>query len=277
MAMRRAPLAAAFAAGQERSLAGPTSNQFRLAIKDLHFSYANGTKAVDGVSLEFRKGVTAIVGPSGCGKSTLLRLIAGLSTPTEGTIERRFAPGRHDLAMVFQEETLLPFRTVRNNVAIYDKLHKTSKAEAIRHVEDLLSLVGLKEFADVYPSQLSGGMRRRVAFLSAIASTPQILLLDEPFSSVDEPTRIGIHQDVLRIVREYDIATVLVTHDIAEAISLSDRIVLLTHRPSQIAQIFEAPFDGHREMLKLRESHEFLELYGQVWAALASQISAGAE
>jgi ABC-type nitrate/sulfonate/bicarbonate transport system ATPase subunit len=141
-------------------------------------------------------------------------------------------------------------------------------------VQELLAVGGLSDYADAYPYQLSGGMRRRVAFLAAVAPDPQILLLDEPFSSVDEPTRIGIHQDAYRITRMMEMTTVLVTHDLAEAITLCDRVVILSRRPSAVSKEYVIPFGESRQMLKIRETDEYLALYKSLWHDLGAQIAA---
>jgi NitT/TauT family transport system ATP-binding protein len=220
--------------------------------------------------------VTAIIGPSGCGKSTLLHLLAGLLHPTSGGIQFNLDERneRHRLAMVFQQDTLLPWLTVRDNVSLYYKYHRSRRtADTAAKIDELLDLVNLSSFARAYPKQLSGGMRRRVAFLSSVAAEPQVLLLDEPFSSVDEPTRIGIHQDVLRIVRALNMTTVLVTHDLAEAVSLANQVVILSARPGTVAAMHKIPFGGERDVLTLRDEPLFLEIYGRLWRDLSRQIS----
>jgi ABC-type nitrate/sulfonate/bicarbonate transport system ATPase subunit len=248
-----------------------------LTLNDVSFSYPNGLFALDGITLSVpEQGVTAIVGPSGCGKSTLLKIVAGLMAPTAGTVERHFAPmaESHPLLMVFQQDTLLPWLRVKDNVALFWRLRGSSfsKTEIRKRVDDLLQLVGLESFADAYPRELSGGMRRRVAFLAGVAPQPQLLLLDEPFSSVDEPTRVQIHQEVHRIITQLKMSIILVTHDLAEAISLSDRVVILAARPGRVATQFDIPLGRDRDMLELRDTPEFLELYGHLWHSLSAEI-----
>jgi ABC-type nitrate/sulfonate/bicarbonate transport system ATPase subunit len=138
-------------------------------------------------------------------------------------------------------------------------------------------MVGLDGFARAYPKQLSGGMRRRVAFLAGIAPRPNMLLLDEPFSSVDEPSRVRIHQEVLGIVNRFKTTTVLVTHDLAEAITLSNRVAIFSARPGRVVAVHEIPFGGERNVLELRDTPEFLELYGHLWHELSAQIAKSAE
>jgi ABC-type nitrate/sulfonate/bicarbonate transport system ATPase subunit len=178
--------------------------------------------------------------------------------------------------MVSQKETLLPWLRVKDQVGLHFRLRHQQKTERVRTwVLDLLDLVGLREFQDAYPYQLSGGMRRRVAFLTAVAPLPQVLLLDEPFSSVDEPTRLVIHQDVFDITREYEITTVLVTHDLAEAMSLSDQLVIMTRGPGRVAAKHAMPFGRERDIVSLREHEEFLGLYGTLWRELGAQLDLG--
>lgn len=195
-------------------------------LEDVGFTYPNGTVAIESVSLQLRRAeVLGIVGPSGCGKSTLLQLMSGLARPTSGTVTEDLGSGRGvPIAMVFQTDTLLPWLTVRENVLLYTKFRKfglnSRKRERAERADELIEMVGLTKFARNYPYQLSGGMRRRLAFLVGVAAEPSLLLLDEPFASVDEPTRVQIHQDVLRIVRQLQMTVVLVTHDLAESLSL---------------------------------------------------------
>jgi ABC-type nitrate/sulfonate/bicarbonate transport system ATPase subunit len=141
--------------------------------------------------------------------------------------------------------------------------------------DELLAMAGLEGFEKAYPYELSGGMRRRVAFITAMAAQPRLLLLDEPFSSLDEPTRVAIHQDVLEIVRRLGTSVVLVTHDLAEAASLCDRILILTARPGRVAVECDVPFGPERDMLALREQPDFLALNGRLWHDLSRQIEAG--
>jgi ABC-type nitrate/sulfonate/bicarbonate transport system ATPase subunit len=220
----------------------------------------------------------AVVGPSGCGKSTLLRLLAGLMPPTDGHMERNFGhrgANLHGCTMLFQEDTLLPWFKVRDNVGLFHRLHHKRGREVSEHITHLLSMVGLSEFADYYPSQLSGGMKRRIAMLQAVAPLPDLLLLDEPFSALDEPTRIAIHAELYMLIREFGMSAILVTHDLAEAITLSDRVLMLSRVPAQIVSEYEIPFGKERHLMDLRASDEFLRLYGQLWDRLRLQIQTG--
>ena len=253
------------------------------SLRRLSFTYPNGTQALDGLSLDIPEGgVLGVCGPSGCGKSSLLALLAEIHRPSAGEItwsdDTATSVGqsaRHPLSMVFQKDTLLPWATVEANVRLFYTLNKRRRAEADKVVAELLELAGLTAFKDAYPYRLSGGMRRRVAFITALAAKPRLLLLDEPFSSLDEPTRVAIHQDVFDILRRLRTTVVLVTHDLAEAASLCDEIVILTHRPASVATRHQVPFGAERAIVKLREQADFLELYGRLWHDLSLQIQRG--
>jgi ABC-type nitrate/sulfonate/bicarbonate transport system ATPase subunit len=227
-----------------------------------------------------KRKIISLVGPSGCGKTTILSIAAGFLRPAGGRVswaepESGNADAkRHPVTMLFQKDTLLPWLTVAENVGLYFRLKRThlSKREQRERVSELIALAGLDDVVSKYPYQLSGGQRRRVAFLAAVAPLPRTLLLDEPFSSLDEPTRVAIHQDTYAIVRRYGITVMLVTHDLAEAISLSDEVAILSRAPAKIVERNSIGFGSERDMLALRESPEFLRLYGHLWDTLAAEI-----
>jgi NitT/TauT family transport system ATP-binding protein len=251
-------------------------------VRSVGFRYPTGEQPVlEGVQLSVEAGRSVgIVGPSGCGKSTLLALLAGLLRPSAGTIDWSPSPaGRHAISMVFQKDTLLPWRTVTQNILFSNELREARRATgagpAKPPVEDLLAIAGLTGAAQLYPHQLSGGMRRRVAFLTAVAPLPRTLLLDEPFSSLDEPTRVEIHQDVLDIARKYEMTMVLVTHDLAEALSLCDEVLILSSQPGRVVSRHPVPFGRERVMLELRQTPDFLDMYGRLWRDLSEQITIG--
>jgi len=255
------------------------ANQALVAMKDLSFSYADGQPVLDEINLRIEVGtIVGVVGPSGCGKSTLLSILAGIVQPTAGDVA--WAPeqrtDRHPISMMFQGDTLLPWLTVKQNVGLHyrlvDRKRRPSPIEQRERVESLIRLAGLTGAEERYPYQLSGGMRRRTSFLAAVTPKPRTLLLDEPFSALDEPTRIAIHQDVHDVIKQQGITTLLITHDLAEAISLSDRVIVMTARPASVFKTFDIPFGSKRKMLELREDPEFLRLYGEIWEQLATQI-----
>jgi ABC-type nitrate/sulfonate/bicarbonate transport system ATPase subunit len=221
--------------------------------------------------------ITGVVGPSGCGKSTLLALVAGLLFPDRGRLAwaaNAEEPGRHPLTMMFQKDTLLPWLTVEDNVGLHFRLKDSPLSRAARRqrIHELIRLAGLEGAERKFPHQLSGGMRRRTAFLCSVAPHPRTLLLDEPFSALDEPTRIGIHQDIYDIVKREGITVLLITHDLGEAISLADQVLVLSAQPATVFRRFDIPFGSTRNFLELRESASFLETYGEVWEQLAVQI-----
>lgn len=251
-----------------------TAAQRAISVRAASFYYPTGLQVIGDLSLDVARGqILGIVGPSGCGKSTLLSLLAGILEPSMGeVIVADDGTSRHLLTMVFQQDTLLPWLTVEENVKIYYRFHRSDDVAVRQHVAELIHFAGLDGFEKSFPYQLSGGMRRRVAFLAAVMASPQILLLDEPFSSLDEPTRIAIHQDASRILRQLETTVVLVTHDLAEAITLCDEVVILTGAPARVFSRHRIPFEGERDMLKLRQTHEFLEGYRTLWNDLSLQL-----
>lgn len=204
-----------------------------------------GVTALEDIRLTIAPGeFVSLIGPSGCGKSTLLRIVADLEQPSSGTVSvfgksPKQARLDQDYGIAFQQAGLLDWRTVRANVELPLELHKVGKAERRARSTELLDLVGLSEFADRFPTELSGGMQQRVAIARALARTPALLLMDEPFGALDEMTRERMQNDLLRIVDETSAAVVFVTHSIPEAVYLSDRVVVMSARPGKIVNILE--------------------------------------
>jgi NitT/TauT family transport system ATP-binding protein len=264
------------AVSYKRSAAQSNGASGGISVEDVSFAYPGGVTALSGLDLRIpRNGSIAVVGPSGCGKSTLLQLLSGIRQPSAGRIAWPAWPAdTHPMAMVFQTDTLLPWLTAAENVGLHFKFRRAPRDYVRGRVRDLLSMVGLEDFADAYPYELSGGMRRRVAFLAAVAPKPAALLLDEPFSSLDEPTRVAIHGDALKIMAELDMTVVLITHDLAEAITLCDEVVILTSRPGRVYSRHTVPLPREREPLHLRQTEEFLRMYGTLWQELSLQIEA---
>lgn len=251
-----------------------------VSFREVDFDYGE-QPVITGLSMDIQVGkVVAVVGPSGSGKTTLLTLLADLHKPTAGAIvwnDELTRSDRHPLSMLFQKDTLLPWLTVADNVGLHFRFskRKLTRAERKERITELLALAGLEGTESRYPYQLSGGMRRRAAFLASVAPRPRMLLLDEPFASVDEPTRVAIHQDIHAIIKRYAITVVLVTHDIAEAVSLADEVVILTQRPAKIFAKHAVPLGDSRDMIALREDPVFLELYGTLWEDLGEQVRGG--
>ena len=249
----------------------------RLAIENVTLRYGGdkGTLAVDDVSLDVEKNeFCVIVGPSGCGKSSLLYLAAGLTEVTAGDIRvdgRAVSEPGPDRGMVFQGYTLFPWMTVRQNVEYGPKRKGIGKAERRAIAERYLEEVGLTQFADAYPSQLSGGMKQRVALARALANDPDVLLMDEPFGALDSQTR-GTMQKLLLRVWEHTQKTVLfVTHDIDEAILLGDRVVVMTARPGRIKADIAVPFARPRSMDLVLEP-DFIALKRRILGLLHDEI-----
>jgi NitT/TauT family transport system ATP-binding protein len=229
--------------------------------------------ALEGVDLEVAEGeFVSLIGPSGCGKSTLMRLIADLDAPTTGSVEVFGKPpaaarADQDYGIAFQQAGLLPWRTVAGNIALPLELHGVARADRAARVRELAELVGLSEFVDRYPDQLSGGMQQRVAIARAFAEHPRLLLMDEPFGALDEMTREYLQTELARIAAETGAAVVFVTHSIPEAVFLSDRVVVMSPRPGRITDVIETGF-GDRRDESLRESEEYFAMVTRVREAL---------
>ena len=229
--------------------------------------------ALTGIDLTVAAGeFVSLIGPSGCGKSTLMRLIADLDSATVGSIEvfgksARQARLDQDYGIAFQQAGLLPWRTVANNVALPLELHGISGRDA--RVKELLDMVGLADFADRYPDQLSGGMQQRVAIARALAEQPGLLLLDEPFGALDEMTRERMQTELVRICAETKAAVVFVTHSIPEAVYLSDRVVVMSARPGRIQEIVDMKLAASSDRTEgLREDSSYFEMITAVREAL---------
>jgi len=236
-----------------------------LHLEHLKKSYG-AVEAIGDVSFDVNAGeLVCVVGPSGCGKTTLLKCISGLLEPTAGTVR---ADGT--LALVFQEysRSLFPWMTVRQNVAFPLRRKKMDKREVRTIVEQTLASVGLEHTLDRYPWQLSGGMQQRVAIARALAFKPQILLMDEPFASVDAQTRADLEDLVLEVRRNYEVTIVFVTHDIDESVYLSDRIVVLTPSPTTVQEIVDVPLGQPRDQVQTKERPEFAHLRAHIWTSI---------
>jgi NitT/TauT family transport system ATP-binding protein len=239
------------------------------------------THAVGEVSLTINEGeFVSIVGPSGCGKSTLLNMIAGFLQPTTGTIlvDGRVVDGQVPPALgyIFQKDTLLPWFSVKKNVALGLKFQGVPADRIAKRVAELLELGHLSGFADAFPHQLSGGMRRRVALLMSLAVEPRILLLDEPFGALDTHTKTHLHRELMEIWRKLGQTIVMVTHDLDEAILLSDRVVVLSGPPSRVLLDERIQIPHPRDVFTLRETPQFVSHVQSLWSVLGQQFRAAA-
>lgn len=252
-------------------------------ISKVYGSDGDAVTALDNVSLTVDdQEFVSILGPSGCGKSTLLRIIDGLLEPTTGTISidgEPVAGSGQDRGMVFQSFNLFPWRTVRENVEFGLEVDGVGKQERRERAEQFIEMVGLGEFGDSYPNELSGGMQQRVGLARALAIDPEILLMDEPFGALDAQTRELMQTELLKIWSEHRKTNIFVTHDIEEAIFLSDRVVVLSSRPGTIDQVVEVPFDRPRYDRDLKGESSFAKLREDIWNQLAEEArqSASAE
>lgn len=234
-------------------------------LKKVYFTRENEIFALDNFSFNFKEGeIVAIVGPSGCGKSTILNLIAELIEPTGGKVDKK-----EDLTIgyMFQTDCLFPFITIYQNailgLSIKDKLDK----EHTDYVNKLLKEYDLYEFRDNYPTSLSGGMKQRVSLIRTLAINPDLLLLDEPFSALDYQTRIKLVDDVYEIIKRENKSTILVTHNIEEAISLADKVIILSKRPSTIKEIIEINIDKTKPSLT-KLNNQYNDYYRKIWDEL---------
>lgn len=222
-------------------------------------------EALSNINFSVKEGeFVSIIGPSGCGKSTLLSIIAGLEPKTEGDIQIDGNTG-----YMLQKDSLLEWRSIYDNVLFGLEIgHKRTK-ENEAYVIELLKKYGLYEFKDKYPTQLSGGMRQRAALIRTLAIKPNILLLDEAFSALDYQTRIMVTNDIFQILKNENITAVIVTHDISEAISMSDRVIVLTKRPATVKNIHNIEFEmDNRNPINCRESPKFSKYFDTIWKEL---------
>lgn len=235
-----------------------------------------GTQAIAEVSFGIETGeFVSIVGPSGCGKSTLLNMAAGFITPTSGEVRVYGGPVTgipERLGYIFQKDTCLPWCTVRQNIAVGMRFTGVARARIDQKIEQLLTLTNLAAFAHHYPYQLSGGMRRRVNLAMSLACEPKVLLLDEPFGALDTHTKTHLHNQLLQIKRELGQTIVLVTHDLDEAVTLSDRIVALSSAPSRVALIEPVEIPHPRDVFTVRETEQFSRHFLRVWRILGREF-----
>jgi len=246
-----------------------------LEIRDLTLFYQTAKaeiKAIDRLNLDVYDGeFVAIIGRSGCGKTSILSVVAGL-LPYEGKVsvlgKKVDSPGKN-VGYMLQRDELFEWLTIEENVYLPLKIKRQKKRkDLVAHVENLTKKYGLSDFMKCYPSELSGGMRQRAALIRTLVCNPELLLLDEPFSALDYQTRLAVCDDVYSIIKTENKTALLVTHDISEAISVADRIVILSARPARVAKIAVMPFDKSLSPLRRRECVEFSAIFEQTWREL---------
>ena len=249
----------------------------KLEIKNLDVAYrakGQSTVALQDVNLTVKDGeFVSVVGPSGCGKSTLLKVVAGLLQPAAGEALLDGKPidksGSRDVGMVFQNDALLPWKTVFDNVRLPLEIKGLSRSEQTAEVNRLLKMVGLGEFGHFYPKQLSGGMKKRVALARTFAYDPELYLMDEPFGPLDAQTRVTIGEEFLKIWEKVGKSVLFITHDIEEAIALSDRVVVMTNRPGRVKAEFAVELPRPRPFYEIRFDPRFKELQREIWKCMS--------
>jgi len=246
-----------------------------VTVKNVYKNYGD-TEALRDMSLNFPKGeLTSLLGPSGCGKTTLLKIIAGLLPATSGEVivngEIVKEPGP-DRAFVFQDFALLPWASVIRNVAFGLELRGVAKPERESIAQKYIGDVGLKGFENSFPHELSGGMRQRVGLARALSVDAQVLLMDEPFSAVDEQTRRKFQEDLLNLVKDQNKTFIFVTHSIEEAVYVSDQIALLLPRPSRVSEIIRPTAFKNKDVDSIRRDSEYLDIVDRIWKSLRSYV-----
>lgn len=233
-----------------------SKNSETVAIEDFSFDLNNG---------EF----VAIVGPSGCGKTTILSILAGLLNKTDGNIVMQ---ENLKIGYMLQQDALFNWRTILSNCLLGLEINNCLDEKNIENVKNLLNTYGLNDFINSYPNSLSGGMRQRVALIRTLATNPDILLLDEPFSALDYQTRLAVADDVYKIIKSEKKSAIMVTHDLAEAISMADRVIVLTKRPAHIKNIYNIEFEERLSPLEIRKTNKFFEYYDLIWKDIDKNV-----
>ncbi|WP_102109335.1 ABC transporter ATP-binding protein [Oceaniglobus roseus] len=246
-----------------------------VTVKRITKSYG-AVEALKNMTLSFPRGeLTSLLGPSGCGKTTLLKIIAGLLEPTSGEVlvnGRAVTGPGPDRAFVFQDFALLPWASVMRNVAFGLELRGVAQSEREAIAEKYIAHVGLKGFERAYPHELSGGMRQRVGLARALSVDADVLLMDEPFSAVDEQTRRKFQEDLLNLVKTENKTFIFVTHSIEEAVYVSDQIAILLPRPSRVSQIIRPQGFRDKDVDNIRRDPEYLDIVDDIWSSLRSYV-----
>ena len=246
-----------------------------VSVKGIYKNYGD-VEALRDMSLDFPKGqLTSLLGPSGCGKTTLLKIIAGLLQPNQGEVyvngQIVSEPGP-DRAFVFQDFALMPWASVLKNVAFGLELRKVAKSEREDIARKYIKEVGLDGFENSYPHELSGGMRQRVGLARALSVDSPVLLMDEPFSAVDEQTRRKFQEDLLQLVKEESKTFIFVTHSIEEAVYVSDQVAILLPRPSRVSEIIKPSSFKNKDVDSIRKDSEYLDTVEKIWKSLRSYV-----
>ena len=232
---------------------------------------AGETEALKDLNLKIKQGeFVAIVGPSGCGKTTILSIVSGILPATSGKVligGEDIAENKKYVGYMFQKDQLFEWRSIWNNIMLGLEIKKQKTEENMQYAKGLIERYGLSDFASKKPRELSGGMRQRVALIRTLVLSPEILLLDEPFSALDFQTRLNVCDDVATIIKREKKTAILVTHDISEAISMADKVVVLTKRPATIKKVFQINLKGDTP-LKRRENPSFSKLFNEIWKEL---------
>ncbi|QMV41145.1 ABC transporter ATP-binding protein [Cohnella cholangitidis] len=253
----------------------------QIELKDVGLSYftlKQETEALRDINLSIGQGeFISIVGPSGCGKSTLLSLISGMLKPTQGKIAidgHEVTGTSRKVGYMLQHDHLFEWRDVLSNLLVGAEIRRMDRAEAKRKAMELLERYGLGDFAYHGPSQLSGGMRQRVALIRTLVAEPDILLLDEPFSALDYQTRLTLSEEVFHIIKDQGKTALLVTHDLSEAISMADRVMVMSKRPSTISSVYEIRFDEGKDLSpwKKREAGRYKDYFNAIWKELEEHV-----
>lgn len=232
---------------------------------------AGETEALKDLNLKIKQGeFVAIVGPSGCGKTTILSIVSGILPATSGKVligGEDIAENKKYVGYMFQKDQLFEWRSIWNNIMLGLEINKQKTEENMQYAKGLIERYGLSDFASKKPRELSGGMRQRVALIRTLVLSPEILLLDEPFSALDFQTRLNVCDDVATIIKREKKTAILVTHDISEAISMADKVVVLTKRPATIKKVFQINLKGDTP-LERRENPSFSKLFNEIWKEL---------
>ena len=255
-------------------------SDYKLTMRGIHHVYKNKvgdeTEAIKLINLDVMEGeFLAIVGASGCGKSTLLNIMCGMIDPSEGEVlveGKNIKSEKIKIGYISQSDTLLPWRNIESNVALGLEIEGMPKKERLQKAREMMKMSGLSGFEKKYPYELSGGMKKRAVIIRALAQNPDIIFMDEPFGPLDVFTRENLQKEILKMWGERKNTIIYITHDIAEAISLSQRIILLTKRPATIKEIYEINLEENKTPTENRKDKNFMKYYDAIWKELDNHV-----